>query len=300
MGTLSGILGPIGHHGESSLLAGQRLIPLSLVSSLRAALWLWYRGTNFRGWQRQAQGPTVQETVEEKLRTCGITSGLAAAGRTDRGVHARQQVASLRVPVGTDFEGLAQSLHGPDWGCAAAAAAPAGFHAQWTPSSKEYRYRLSVGAAPGPWAAYAWDMGGDARLEGAAVEPEALARALLLAVGTRDFFAFHAASSIRRPRTLSDVQLTRGTDGLWELRLVGLGFGRYHVRALVGGAARVAAGQLPEAAWRAALDEARPFPGLLAPAQGLVLWGLQYVEGGPFDARVRPQLPAGPPFDGVG
>ncbi len=270
------------------------------MSSLRAALWLWYRGTNFHGWQRQPHRPTVQEAVEVELRTRGVAAGLAAAGRTDRGVHARQQVASLRVPAGTDLDALAKHLQGPDWGCVAAAVAPAAFHAQWTPSTKEYRYRLSASTPPPRWAPYAWDLRGDDRLDGASVEPAALARLLSAAVGTRDFFAFHAASSIRRPRTLSQVELRGGADGLWELRLLGSGFGRYQVRTLVGGAALVAAGQLPAEAWRAALEDAVPLSGLLAPAQGLVLWALQYAGRGPFDAEATAPLPDGPPFDALG
>jgi tRNA pseudouridine38-40 synthase len=276
-----------------------RCVPYK-VPSLRAALWLWYRGTHFRGWQRQSQRPTVQETVEEALRGCGIHSGLAAAGRTDRGVHARQQVASLRVPLRTDFAALYVALQGEAWGCAAAVAAPPGFHAQWTPSTKEYRYRLSLGEAPQGWAAFAWDVRREPRLAGADVAPEALAQALLQARGTRDFFAFHAASSARRPRTLSHAEARRGAGGVWELRLCGSGFGRYQVRALVGGAALVAAGRLTEAAWRAALEDAVRFEGMLAPPEGLTLWALDYAGRGPFDAEAHPQLPPGPPFDSVG
>jgi tRNA pseudouridine38-40 synthase len=270
------------------------------VPSLRAALWLWYRGTHFRGWQRQSQRPTVQETVEERLRACGFRSGLAAAGRTDRGVHARQQVVSVRVPPGTDFSALQAGLQGEAWGCAAAAAAPSGFHAQWTPCTKEYRYRLSLGAVPKAWTGYVWDVGQEARLHGAGLAAEALVQALLQARGTRDFFAFHAASSPRRPRTLSHIEVVAGRGGLWELRLRGSGFGRYQVRALVGAAALVAAGRLAETAWRAALEDAVPFAGMLAPPEGLTLWALDYAGNGPFDATVQPRLPEGPPFEDVG
>ena len=234
------------------------------------------------------------------MRACGIRAGLAAAGRTDRGVHARQQVASLRVPPGTDFSALLGVLQGEAWGCAAAAAAPPGFHAQWTPSTKEYRYRLSFGGAPKAWAAYCWDVGREARLAGTDVAPEALLQALLQARGTRDFFAFHAGSSARRPRTLSHVEARRGTGGVWELRLCGSGFGRYQVRALVGGAALLAAGVLTQADWRAALEDAVRFAGMLAPPEGLTLWALDYAGHGPFDAQAKPRLPEGPPFDGVG
>jgi len=295
---LWGIVGRLARTGERScagLLTFRTPVP-----SLRAALWLWYRGTHFRGWQRQSQTPTLQQTVEEALRARGITSGLAAAGRTDRGVHARQQIASLRVPRGTDLGALA-TLHGADWGCAAAAVAPDGFHAQWTPSTKEYRYRLSVASAPPPaWASYAWDIPSDDRLQGAPVVQERLLACLFQARGTRDFFAFHAASSARRPRTLSHVEAHLGEDGLLEVRLRGSGFGRYQVRALLGGAALVAGGHLTEKAWTAALEDASRFAGILAPAQGLTLWAQDYGGKGPFEDEASARLPVGPPFDAVG
>ncbi len=270
-----------------------------MPSSQRAALWLWYRGTHFRGWQRQAQGPTVQEAVGAQLKAAGVAGGLAAAGRTDRGVHARQQVASVRVPADVQLQALGNGLVAADWGCAAIAAAPAGFHAQWTPSRKEYRYRLSSGPPPPGWDAYSWNLGGDSRLTGAPVHPTSLGEVLAAAVGTRDFAAFHAASSLRRLRTLSGVELrpVAQAPGLWELRVHGAGFGRYQVRGLVGAAALVASGQLSPRSWREALAEATPFRGMLAPAQGLILWAVDYTGQGPFDAPFPARLPTGPPFE---
>jgi tRNA pseudouridine38-40 synthase len=266
------------------------------VPSLRAALWLWYRGTRFRGWQRQIHGPTVQEAIEGALLAQGCPGGLAAAGRTDRGVHARQQVSSVRLPRGTEVGRLAETLQGSDWGCAAACAAPEGFHAQWTPSTKEYRYRLALDTPPAHWAPYTWDVGADPALAGTLPVPETMAEALALAAGTRDFFAFHAASSVRRLRTLARVECLPSREGLWELRFLGDGFGRYQVRALVGGAALVASGRLSWDSWRAALQQAVPFHGLLAPGHGLTLWAIEYVGPQPF-ARAPRRLPSGPPFE---
>jgi tRNA pseudouridine38-40 synthase len=179
--------------------------------------------------------------------------------------------------------------------------APGGFHAQWTPSTKEYRYRLCFGEVPKAWSGYAWGLGSEPHLEGAEVSSDTLVQALREARGTRDFFAFHAASSTRRLRTLSQVEVGRGLGGaVWELRLQGSGFGRYQVRALVGGAALVAAGRLKEAAWRAALKDGVRFEGMLAPPQGLTLWALDYGSLGPFDTEATARLPGGPPFDGLG
>ncbi len=269
------------------------------MPSKRAVLWLWYRGTHFRGWQRQAQGATVQAAVETQLRASGIASGLAAAGRTDRGVHARQQVVSLRVPRTTDVDALGLRLGGAEWGCASAALAPEAFHAQWTPSSKEYRYRLAPGPPPPGWDAYAWKLTHASRLDGAPLDAAAFSDVLASAVGTRDFSAFHAASSVRRLRTLRRLELRLDTPcaGLWEVLVQGEGFGRYQVRALVWAAALVASGGLGRDDWRAALDEARPFSGgLLAPPEGLVLWTVDYGGRGPFDGGQAARLPVGPPF----
>jgi tRNA pseudouridine38-40 synthase len=268
------------------------------VRSLRAALWLYYRGTEFHGWQRQRVGPTVQATVEEALGAVGIDAGLAAASRTDRGVHARQQIASLRVPAGTELEALASLLHGPGWGCAAAAAAPEGFHAQWSPSTKEYRYRLALGALPAPWAGGAWEVRSEPRLSGRVPDPAALAHALAEAMGRRDFAAFHAASSPRRPRTLLRAEVRAAAEGLLDVRMAGDGFGRYQVRALVGGAALVAAGRLSPGAWRAAVEEATRFEGLLAPAHGLILWALDFGAPSPFPPGAAERCPREPPFVG--
>jgi tRNA pseudouridine38-40 synthase len=153
---------------------------------------------------------------------------------------------------------------------------------------------------PPAWATYCWEVRADARLGGATVAVEAFASALHEAKGTRDFFAFHAASSPRRPRTLSEVDLRGAGGGLYELRLRGTGFGRYQVRALVGGAALRATGQLAEETWRGALDAGARFAGMLAPARGLTLWALDYGGLGPFDGECLGHLPAGPPFESVG
>ena len=84
--------------------------------------------------------------------------------------------------------------------------------------------------------------------------------------------------------------------GLWELRVRGMGFGRYQVRALVAAAALVASGTVAHEGWTASLDTAAPFPGLLAPPAGLILWSLDYGGRGPFDGQQPRALPAEPPF----
>ena len=263
----------------------------------RLALWVWYRGDRFQGWQSQGTGRSVQEHLAAGLAVHGISGSPMGAGRTDRGVHARCQPVSVRLRRGTSLEAV-RDVGGQGWGVAAAALAPDGFHAQWSSVSKEYRYRLALGPVPERWSAHAWDPSTHPRIAGARVDRSAARWALERALGTRDFSALHAASSVRRPRTLQAVHWTEA-GALIEIGLVGNAFGRYGVRLLVGGAVLVGAGVVAPAAWERALDEAARFEGLRAPAAALTLWAVGYPP--PLDpfATAAPRLPGSPPFVAV-
>ncbi|HSP19207.1 MAG TPA: tRNA pseudouridine(38-40) synthase TruA [Myxococcaceae bacterium] len=257
----------------------------------RIALWVWYRGDRFLGWQSQGTGRSVQETLAAAL---GVPGRPMASGRTDRGVHARCQPVSVRLPEETS-PGSLLSLGESDWGIAAAVAAPVGFHAQWSSAWKEYRYRLATGPVPPTWSGLAWEPATHPRLAGRTLDLGRVREALERAVGTRDFSALHAASSIRRPRTLQAVSWTERA-GVAEIQLRGDGFGRYGVRLLVGGAMLVGAGLIDRGTWERALDAATPFEGLRAPAAALTLWAVGYPERlDPFSA-VAPAIPREPPF----
>jgi tRNA pseudouridine38-40 synthase len=274
------------------------------VKRTPAALWISYRGTHFRGFQRQVDGLTVQDSLHESLREAGVPYPVMPAGRTDRGVHARMQVVSVRLPPCYTSEMLAERLpphlH-PDLGLCVARRPPEGFHAQWSAAGKEYRYRLQLAGSPSEaWRPFVMEASAEPRLEGLPLRPERLAECLGAAVGRRDFHAFHEHSSQRKPRTLMSATLHELGGGLFEARLRGDGFGRYQVRYLVGSALLTAAGALPEERFRAALDSATSIPGLKAPAQGLVLWEVFYPpEVDPFPPEERalaPGLPRCPPF----
>ena len=238
----------------------------------RCALWVWYRGTTFRGFQRQAQGPTVQEALERALG--GRT--VMPAGRTDLGVHARMQVVSVALPAPPPAGTIS-----PDLGIAAAVASPKGFHAQWSAIGKEYRYRFAVGGAETEWA---WAAPGDVR-------PDKVQELLGRCEGTHDFIAFHEKSSVRKRRTIESARLHERGGGVFEVRLRGDSFGRYQVRYLVGSALAVAAGLLSEERFLGALERGEPISGLKAPAHGLTLWEVRYpAELDPFRG-IRPVLP---------
>ncbi len=270
-----------------------------------AALWIWYRGGAFRGFQRQPEGPTVQDALEAALAAAGVPASVMPSGRTDRGVHARMQVVSVRLPPGDSAEALAARLgpHLPEGLGLCAVRRPArAFHAQWSACGKEYRYRLQLEGAPSPaWAPYCFVPALEPRLEGRELPASRLGERLREAVGTRDFIAFHENSSPQKPRTLEQASLHALGGGLYEARLRADGFARYQVRYLVGSALLAAAGVLTQAQWRGALERGTSIPGLKAPGQGLVLWEVRYpVALDPFGAGEReqpPGLPRGPPFD---
>ncbi len=271
------------------------------------ALWLWYRGNGFRGYQSQPRGPTVQDALESALTQLSVRGRPVPSGRTDLGVHARMQVIRVRLEDNHTPEELAQALRPllpPDLGVALARAAPPGFHPQWHTESKEYRYRLCLdgrgeAAASGAGSTTIWQTPWE-------VDPEELEALVGSCVGTRDFSAFHEKSSAVRPRTLLSAELRAlgRVDGrlLHEIRWVGRGFGRYQVRYLTGSAVATSAGLLNSAQFEEALSQAKPIPGVKAPAAGLILWEVRYPPAwNPFSEADRSEaegaIPSDPPFD---
>lgn len=264
------------------------------MPSRLVALWCWYHGGGFRGYQSQPQGPTVQDTVKQALRSAGLSRNPVPSGRTDLGVHARMQVLSLRVVEGVSPEEVAPLVSAAlprSVGIALSRLAPPRFNAAWCASGKEYRYRLLL-EDDARWAPNAWR---------ADVKVERLAELLAAAVGTRDFFAFHDKSSTQKPRRLRSAKVLE-SGGRVDVRLIGDGFGRYMVRYLVGAAVAVARGEVREDDYRRALEAPVPFDAPKAPAQGLVLWEVEYPrELDPFTAeerRLAPGVPGEPPFVG--
>ena len=260
------------------------------MPSGKLALWCWYHGGPFRGYQSQARGPTVQDAITAALRGANIDTTIIGSGRTDLGVHARMQVVSCRVPEPVPLDGLEHRLRFPAaLGVIHCVQAAPKFHPQWSCLRKEYRYRLLLAADPA-WEPFAW------RTD---VDPEEVTRVLGHALGTHDFWAFHEKSSARRPRTIDRVD-AKTNGALVELCIEGDGFGRYQVRYLVGGAVAVARGELSEDDYVAGISHAREFAGVKAPAHGLILWDVRYPpQLDPFSADIRARadgLPSAPPF----
>src|SRR5262245_54909389 len=107
-------------------------------------LTLAYDGTEFAGWQRQAQARTVQTVVEDALAPIEKQAVVViGAGRTDGGVHAAAQVASVRLEAGVPLDELQRALNATlpgDVRVLGIEEAPLDFSARHDAKRKTYRY----------------------------------------------------------------------------------------------------------------------------------------------------------------
>ena len=119
----------------------------------RFKLTLEYEGSAFVGWQRQDNGMSVQQAIEEAVfKTCAEEVIAHGAGRTDAGVHALAQVAHLDIEKDFAPDKLAAALnfHLKPWPVAilAAEAAAPDFHARFSATGRAYLYRIANRRAP--------------------------------------------------------------------------------------------------------------------------------------------------------
>src|SRR3989442_284767 len=109
-------------------------------------LTLSYDGTPFVGWQRQASGMSIQGLLEDALAALdGQPVAVAGAGRTDAGVHALAQVASVTLNRAVDAATVLRATNARLPGTVQvveAVEAPSAFHARFHATAKTYRYRI--------------------------------------------------------------------------------------------------------------------------------------------------------------
>jgi tRNA pseudouridine38-40 synthase len=249
------------------------------------AMRLWYDGSRVHGFQRQPGRPTVQEALEDALARAGIRAALAAAARTDRGVHAVSQVVSFAVRAALDPAGLRRSLNAalPEgiavldvW------AAPRSFHARASARSRTYVYLVGHELPP-ELRAYAWSLPDlrafpDARDR--ILDPGALRRELAAAVGSHDFGAFARPGPRRNTtRTLLRAEVHSASWApLHAIVLEGTGFVRAMVRNLVGTAVSAGLGVAAPSVVRDTLEARGRYRGVRAPGWGLTLAAVSYPD----------------------
>lgn len=231
-----------------------------------------YDGTDLSGWQRQANAPTVQQHIEERLRTMtGEDTVLTGASRTDAGVHALGQVANFKTETAIPLHGIRLGLNGtlPDSiAIVDAVEVPDDFHARFSASGKRYRYAIVNRANPSPLRARtSW-------LRPRPLDVAAMEAAAAHMIGERDFSAFRAAGCTARTATreVTEVSLIRRGDDLLWVEVRGNAFLRNMVRIMVGTLVGVGEGRFTPAQVLEIVQSCdRTRAGQTAPGRGLTL-----------------------------
>lgn len=257
-----------------------------------------YDGTNYAGWQRQANALTIQQVLEDEIAAIvGAHNPLNAAGRTDAGVHAAAQVASITIDHPISGEELARALN---------ARLKAGdirirsieetfdrFDARVYAKSKTYRYAIWNGGHPSPFFRHVvWHV--PARLD-----LDRMVEATAAVVGEHDFAAFQGRgtdvlTTVRTVLSAELVEMNIDTDQplalsplepgaphrdgrLLRFEITGTGFLRHMVRIMVGTLVDIGRGQLEVEEMAAIISSRdRRRAGHTAPPHGLMLWKVTY------------------------
>jgi tRNA pseudouridine38-40 synthase len=235
-----------------------------------------YDGTDYVGWQRQPNGTSIQELIERAIEPIeGRPVTVVGAGRTDAGVHALRQVASVQLESSIDPAALARALNATlpdDVRVASVEEAATDFNARFSATGKVYAYRIWTGPFLPPFERrYFWHVP-------ASLDVDRMREAGRALGGTHDFSAFRAAGSdaTTSERTIRELQVDFEAERV-IVTIAGDGFLRYMVRAIVGTLVEVGQGRRPVEGVAAALaSRDRSQAGPTAPARGLVLVRVEY------------------------
>jgi tRNA pseudouridine38-40 synthase len=258
-------------HHESRITNHQSFLQMQNLK-----ITLQYDGTDYHGWQIQANGRTVQGELTRVLSLLDhrpVT--VHGAGRTDAGVHAEGQVANFLAQREFEPHLLRDAINANldrDVRVLRVEPAPEQFNARFAARRKIYRYRIWTTEVVSPFVyRYVYQYRAPLDLEKMERSAEAL-------TGVHDFSAFTVADSEveDRVRTLTELNIRRETNEIM-IEVVANGFLRYMVRTIVGTLIDVGRGQrTAESVGEALASRERPRAGAAAPACGLTLVRVDY------------------------
>lgn len=241
-----------------------------------------YDGTDFHGWQRQPDAPSIQECLEGALhKLTGAPTPVCGSGRTDAGVHALHQVANFHTASSipsTNFVKALNNLLPPTVRVKAADDVLPTFHARYSARRKTYWYRILITPVCSP---LLWRF--------VYHHPQYLDRARMkqaakLLEGEQDFTSFTMADAHADEADKSNLRVVFRSRFVWRprsslliYRVTGKGFLRYMVRNIVGTLIEVGRGRIEPGDIPGILDARdRTQAGPTAPAQGLCLMKVEY------------------------
>ncbi|KIT17465.1 tRNA pseudouridine(38-40) synthase TruA [Jannaschia aquimarina] len=247
----------------------------------RYALRIEYDGRPFAGWQRQDGPDSVQQRIETAL--AALESGphrIAAAGRTDTGVHATGQVAQADLARDWDPFRLSEALN---WhlkpapiAVTACARVTTDWHARFTAVERRYAFRVIARRAP-----LTVDKGLAWRVHGP-LDADAMREGATHLTGRHDFTTFRAVQcqADSPVRTLDEIRISEAEypgGRLFTFHIRARSFLHNQVRSIVGTLERVGAGSwTPERVADALAARDRAACGPVAPPDGLTLTGVSY------------------------
>ena len=247
-------------------------------STKRFLLTVSYDGTNYVGWQRQKNGLSVQQVLEEALeKLLGGPVRVTGASRTDAGVHALGQRAHLDSTTGIPAEKLPFALNTMlpgDVRVLQGLRVPDSLHARFSVSGKTYRYQIHN--SPHASALYR-NLSAHVPVR---LNERRMDEACRVLLGTHDFAAFAAAGGSAKTtvRTITEIRVERTGEEVF-LTVSGNAFLYNMVRIIAGTLIDIGHGKLPPESLQKALGTGdRLQLGVTAPPQGLTLMEVRYPE----------------------
>lgn len=242
----------------------------------RVRLIVAYDGTNYKGWQVQPNGITIEEVLNRELsRLLGEEIVVSGASRTDSGVHSLGNVAvfdtETRMPAEKISFALNQRLP-EDIVVQGSCEVPSDWHPRFVSSRKTYEYRILNRTFRMPTRRL------DTYFYHYPLNVEKMKEAASYLVGEHDFKSFCAVGAQVKTtvRTIYACDVLREND-IITIRVTGNGFLYNMVRIIAGTLIKIGGGELPPEEIKeilAACD--RSAAGPTAPAHGLTMMGIEY------------------------